>query len=219
MEWVIAILVVVFLVIVFGINAGANQQLIAAQNKSEREQRMTQGHIRATEFESENAADWPVFHKDSGEWHKEYLLMSADQARLRRATVRVNPVFEVKLDTIIDVGDIVSVEIQRSATTVMQLDMQSVTKKKGGLTRALVGGLIAGPAGAIVGAGTAGSVTSGSTTGKQVTSYGPIDLVIGITDLHNPVVKMRMLSMPSAEDWLHRIRGAITLRSRLKAGE
>ena len=43
------------------------------------------------------------------------------------------------------------------------------TKKKGGITRALVGGAIAGPAGALIGAGTAKSETK--TTGGQQMSY------------------------------------------------
>lgn len=45
------------------------------------------------------------------------------------------------------------------------------TKKKGGLTRAVVGGVIAGPVGALVGAGTAGSVSTSTQSTNTITKY------------------------------------------------
>ena len=49
--------------------------------------------------------------------------------------------------------------------------VKTKTKKKGGLTRAVVGGVIAGPVGALVGAGTAGSVSTSTQSTNIISKY------------------------------------------------
>jgi hypothetical protein len=141
----------------------------------------------------------------------DYLMMSADQCRLRRARVEFYPGLRIENDRIIDVRTIVSVEVQRESRTFMHLDMSSRTATKGAYRRAFAGEILFGSVGGIVAGAAAPTETRGTMSGEQKTVYGPIDLVIGTTDLYQPVVKMRMRDMDLAETWMHRIKGAIAL--------
>lgn len=165
-------------------------------------------------FERDASADWPIMLSDFEFIGSEYLMMSADQCRLRRASVDFYPELRIKNDRIIDVETIVSVEVQRESRTFMHLDMNSRTATKGAYRRAFAGEVLFGPVGGIVAGGTAPTETRGTMSGEQKTVYGPIDLVIGTTDLYQPVVKMRMRDMDLAETWMHRIKGAIALCQR-----
>ena len=168
-------------------------------------------------FEREASADWPIMLSDFagvGGSEGEYLMMSADQCRIRRAGVEFYPELKIRNDRIIDCRTIVSVEVQRESRTFMHLDMSSRTATKGAYRRAFAGEILFGPVGGIVAGATAPTETHGTMSGEQKTVYGPIDLVIGTTDLYQPVIKMRMRDMDVAETWMHRIKGAIALCQR-----
>ena len=66
-------------------------------------------------------------------------------------------------------------------------------------------------AGAVIGAVSAKKTSTGTTTGKSETRNGQIYLIVGTADIHTPMVKHKVPIMTTAENWLHRIRGAIAL--------
>ncbi len=138
-------------------------------------------------------------------------MMSSDQRSLRFTDAKFHPEFELRRDDFVAVDTIVTVELQQSSETIMRYETTSTTTQGAPLMRAAVGGLTFGGAGAVVGAVTAKKTSTGTTTGQSETRKGPIYLVIGTTDIHKPMVKHKMPEMTTAENWLHRVRGAIAL--------
>jgi hypothetical protein len=136
-------------------------------------------------------------------------MLSHDRRRLRVIELRQGNELIVKSDMPVDIATVVSVELEQDSVTVLKMETTSVTKKSGVIGRAAIGGALFGGVGAIVGATSAGSKTIGSSTGRSHTTKGPVMLVVGTTDLHVPVFKIRMNSMTDGEEWLHRIRGSI----------
>jgi len=82
-------------------------------------------------------------------------------------------------------------------------DSRIVSHTSGGSTagKALVGGLIAGPVGAIVGA-------SGSRTTRTVSNSQQVNIVLTvvINSMQLPMVQLNFNTMPAAEEWMARIR-------------
>lgn len=219
MEWVI-VLAIVGLGVWFWIKN--MHQKMAEQAKKQEEQReqarakAAAAQLLCVETEESFVAEWPVREGSSGTLSREYLMISIDQKYLRVADVSYHPKVEFKRDHIIAVRDLVSVELQQSSETIMRLETMTTTKKNSPLLRAAVGGIAFGGAGAIVGAVSAKETSTGTTTSKSVTKKGPIYLVIGTTDIKTPLVKYKIpdLNMDKAEQWLHRIRGAIAVCER-----
>ena len=142
---------------------------------------------------------------------RDYVMMADDQRSLRFTTAQLEPETKLLRDRIIPLDEIVSAELELNSRTLMKLDVNLRSNKQGSLTRAAVGRAIFGPAGAIVGATSAGSRTTGVMEGESEIVDGDIYLVVGTTSLETPVVRTRLADRKSGEEWLHRIRGAMHL--------
>ena len=173
-----------------------------------------EAQLRIPEFERTLNEEWPVWHHSVGSRRRDYIMMSGDQRQLRFCTAKFHPEFQLRRNATIAVETIVTVELQQSSETITKYVTSSTTKQGSPLIRAAVGGLAFGGAGAVVGAVSAKKTSTGTTTGKSETRNGPIYLIVGTTDIHTPMVKHEMPNMATAEDWLHRIRGAIALIDR-----
>jgi len=227
MEWLLVICVfVISFIFLFGalsnnanVRSKENKELINShharldlENAAARE--------RLADFEKALDVEWPLREQSSGgSRYREYLMMSADQRLFRIANVSFHPGVEILKSLTVSVQTIVSVELQQSSETVMRMDSVSTTKKGSPLLRAAIGGIAFGGAGAVVGAVSAKQTTTGKTTGKSETRKGPIYLVIGTTDFQTPMVKFKMSNMDVAEQWLHRLRGAISMCRPVRADE
>jgi hypothetical protein len=217
MEWVLGISIIAVL-FVFWLLKGEkssleNEKIVEAHHAGE-EVKTIAAEERRDNFEKSLDENWPVREQSSGRRYREYLMMSFDQASLRIANVKFHPEVQVHKEHLVPVQTLVSVELQQSSETIMRLESVTTTKKSSPLLRAAVGGIAFGGAGAVVGAVSAKQTSTGTTTGKSETRKGPIYLVIGTTDLHTPMIKYKMPNMDVAEQWLHRIRGAIAVCSR-----
>jgi hypothetical protein len=169
---------------------------------------------RADKFEAEITDAWPYRYRDQGEWTKEYLMIDKAYKNLRRLTLQVRPMVKILADGIVALADVISVEVEQSSKIVSSFRTSSETTKRSPLLRAAVGGALFGPAGAIVGAGSASSTTTGTTKGKSHTVQGPAVLVIGTLDFDQPVLKVPMPDTQTAELWLHRVQGAVVRATR-----
>jgi hypothetical protein len=103
------------------------------------------------------------------------------------------------------IADLVSVELVKNQST--YTESTTVSKKQGAIGRAVIGELIAGPAGAIVGASSAGSKSR--TVGVEHTVYESSELIFGLADLDTPVIKFRTTDHAQSDQWLHRVRSAM----------
>lgn len=214
MDWVIIVIAVPITLLVV--------MLIGKQRRKEKKaafwnkQKLIdeESELRIPEFERILDVEWPVLHHSAGSRRRDYIMMSGDQRQLRFTEASFYPKFQLQYDATIAVDKIVTVELQQSSETITRYVTSSTTKQDSPLVRAAVGGLAFGGAGAVVGAISAKRTSTGTTTGRSKTVKGPIYLIVGITDVHTPVVKHEMPNMSTAEDWLHRIRGAIALMDR-----
>lgn len=209
MNWWIVITAVALMLFVWIIHGERKQKEKYALLQAKQKLLDEQGRRRAAEFEPSWDQEWPVRHQGRGERYRDYIMMSGDQRRLRFIGAKFIPEFELRRDEVIAVEDIVTVELQQSSETIMRYETTTTTKQGAPLMRAAVGGLAFGGAGAVVGAVSAKKTSTGTATGRSETRKGPIYLVIGTTDIHNPMIKHTMPDMTTAESWLHRIRGAI----------
>ncbi|WP_156143842.1 hypothetical protein [Sphingomonas taxi] len=169
------------------------------------------GQPAVAAFERDIRTEWPIFHCTAPNWrNRRYLLMNSDEGRIGLMWARWRDDLEVEWDAVIELKAVVSVELQQNETTIMKLETTGTTKKAGALSRAAIGGLLFGGAGAIVGAASAGSRIEATTTSTSQTLKGTPYLVIGTTDMMTPIHKVSMNSRSDGEKWLHRIRGALS---------
>jgi hypothetical protein len=202
------------LIVVFRSRNGEDNRDNARHLAASRALEFERGKPAIDAFEHDIRAEWPVFHCKASNWrNRRYLLMSSDQRRLGLMWARWRDDLEIEWDALIDLTAVVSVELQQNETTFMKLETSGTTKKSGALGRAAVGGVLFGGAGAIVGAASAGSKIETTTTSTSQTLQGTTYLVIGTTDMLNPLHKVSMISRGEGERWLHRIRGALAVIS------
>ena len=151
---------------------------------------------------------YPFAFRFSGD---QMIMMDNFGTRLRLLTGRViNGAFSIVADQTIQVDDIVSVELVKNER--LSASSTTVARTSGGVGRAVVGGLIAGPTGAVVGAATARATAT--TTRVEQKVYESSELVFGLADLDAPVLRLLSTNHPQWEQWLHRIRGAMAQSGR-----
>ncbi len=88
---------------------------------------------------------------------------------------------------VVDCHDILSVEIEEDSEGI------PLSMRPGDMGRAIVGGMIAGPAGAIAGVTTSGALRKATKSAKR------IDLRITISDIDSPVLVINLLNKPKAD--------------------
>ena len=214
MDWEIVVVVVLAMLLAVMFVAAQMQKGRKAVFWEKQKLMDEEAQLRIPEFERTLDEEWPVRHHSVGKRRRDYIMMSGDQRRLRFSGASFHPEFQLQRDATIAVETIVTVELQQSSETITRYVTSSPTKQGSPLMRAAVGGLAFGGAGAVVGAVSAKKTSTGTATGKSETRNGPIHLIVGTTDIHTPMVKHEMPNMATAEDWLHRIRGAIALIDR-----
>ena len=110
--------------------------------------------------------------------------------------------------TVINAQDILSVEIEEDN------DVMPLSMRPGAIGRAIAGGVIAGPSGAIVGA------TTGNSPGRAAKNAKRIDLKVTVSDIHNPLRIINLLNDPKADasyerdlaqQWQARIKALVHL--------
>ncbi len=135
-----------------------------------------------------------------------YLCMDNSGENVHFLQVELNKgVVSVANELGVSVSDIVSVDVVLRERT--EIDTITETRRKGAITRAVVGDVFFGPAGAIVGATSARSRST--SVGVQRKVYESSELVFGLSDLRNPVVRFVCYDHSKADEWLHRVRSAM----------
>jgi hypothetical protein len=122
----------------------------------------------------------------------------------------------------VDIGDFL--EVQTKSILLAELNSPSVQKyvrevkteavviqtKKSSIGRALVGGVLLGPVGAVVGAasGVGGKQEIKhvqTPISREVTSKGPLEVVLRLNDMQKPMLRLRGETNAKTEEWFHRI--------------
>lgn len=165
----------------------------------------------ATEFEGGLGDEWLVSHNDGAFPQRGYLMLREAQPQIRYIQARFGDATETLTDRAFATESIIAVEIEQETQTVMNYTSTASTKtaKRSPLMRAAVGGMLLGGVGAIVGATSAGSTskTDVTTEGKSQTVKGAIYLIIATNDIQDPMIKIEMPDMITAQQWLYRLRG------------
>jgi hypothetical protein len=145
------------------------------------------------------------------------IALGADDRLLRIAQFSDEGKFEVLSDKILALNKIISLDIAFPTVTKTVYDVQAVPivskQKRSPVGRAVVGGILLGPLGAVVGAasGLNGAVTTNveeRQVAKKIESRGDAQLILGIADVEVPVLKIELEPPQLAGEWLHRIRAA-----------
>lgn len=147
-----------------------------------------------------------IFHAASGN----LLCMDREGTELRFLQVGTEGgIVRRDADLMVKMDDVVSVDLVKNERVVTETVTD--TKKQGALGRAVIGELLFGPAGAIVGASSASSKSR--SVGLERRIYETSELVFGLSDFQNPIVRFVSDDHIQSETWLHRIRSAMAKRT------
>jgi hypothetical protein len=139
-----------------------------------------------------------------------FLCMDRNGERLRFITFQaLMRTAEIMNDRVVPVASIISVELFGGPKVVT--DYVTKSRKSHALGRAVVGGLLFGGVGAIVGGTTAGSKSA--TVAVPRTVYEPSELVFGLSNVANPVIRFSSPDHAQCELWLRRVEGAMARQS------
>lgn len=125
-------------------------------------------------------------------------------------------------ELIFPVGSLVSASLEGTKATERKLVTERepviVHQKKSPVARALVGGALLGPVGAIAGASSGLNSKSHirykeTKVYKDVECEGPKLLVVGTSDVRSPALRITCPSDKQTEDWFHRINALLGPRA------
>jgi hypothetical protein len=176
-------------------------------------------------FEAKKS-EFPMQEQCLFDRHWAYVGLSKDRTELGIWSYTDESVFAVLRDISVPLRAITSVEVERVAKTESYARVEHVpivsSQGKSPIGRAIVGGALLGPVGAIVGAASASGGKISTTVEQRTvqdlrTVIGSPKLVIGIRDIDNPVVRLSFNKDASADHWLHLIRAAVDMADGPKA--
>jgi hypothetical protein len=191
-------------------NALAAERLNFEREEKERIERSRKAFL-------DSLSDWPVKANCKIEKRRCAALINANSTALRFITFSENGeplierVFQIAVKSIISMG----MERPEIVTTVSDIQYVPVTiqKQKRPITRAVVGGALFGPVGAVVGAvsGVGGRIETkveAHRTTRRKTLLGSSQLVLGTSDPNHICVKIEFDPVKLAEEWWYRIQAA-----------
>lgn len=165
------------------------------------------------DFFGEARAEWPLQTPIRSKG-RAMLMATQHVSRLRLQYFENEGAFEAGAIREFDVKALRTVEIRETFRTrkVEKVDHVpiSFSNNRSSVGRAVAGGLIAGPTGAMVGAAS-GLGGKHKIEHKKVTTYeerqerAPAMLVLGVNDIENPLVKIHFEADGEADTWRHRI--------------
>lgn len=211
MDFLVLLFIIFVIVVIFAAATGLKEEEKKQQtHKRQVVAQVTRSTIRS-KFIRQEGAIWPFVSGANADTC--FMMMDNSGGRLRfidglYERGGVSGIQTMK-DRIVSVSDIINVELKQDSETVIDVDLKTTSQKKGSLTRAAVGGVVFGGAGAVVGAVSAGSQekTSGTQTSRTVIKANR--LVIGTTDPANPTITQNFKTSEDATDWYHRVLGAV----------
>lgn len=184
---------------------------LARDNEKKSAQAAAQAAVRAKRaaFLADIRGEWPFI--SGGPDDLDFVMMSEDSSRFRFVTIPRNGTgIRPSRDITLQTCDIINVELKQDTETVTSVDVTTITKKKGALTRAAVGAVAFGGAGAIVGASSASSQSRSTGTHTQNTKIIGNRIIVGTTDARNPTITQKFSHSSSATSWYHRFLSAVT---------
>lgn len=215
----IILIVVISIILVLASNTRSSERL-AEQMKNTEKRELEASRIKTLrdEFGGVALRGWEHITPASINGSNGFVAITGNGLLLRFVTYnRANDTFSIISDTTIAVRSILSfdVVIPERSKTITHNDKIPVVVKEGRspVGRALVGGVLLGPVGAVVGAA---SGVGGKTKvehkqvqrSETIKVKGPSKLVLGVQDLATPVLRIEFEPSSLSNDWWYRIQSA-----------